>query len=318
MYIGRKLDRENRAMSSSPSINLPLVSIGVPVYNGERYIGKALDSILGQTYQALEVIICDNASTDRTQEICEEYARGDARVRYFRNPANLGAARNYNLTVEKATGKYFKWAAHDDICAPTFIERCVSILESEPRVSLAYPKTTIIDAEGRFMSNHEDEFNFREREAHHRWRRFCLAPLDCNAVFGVMRTDLLKATPCIGAYESSDRVLLGEFALMGEIAEVPERLFHRRYHEHISTNANPTKRSMATWFDPKSKGRFSRTKRFSAYIQSIFRVRLGFWQRLYCLYWLAVFYAQPERVARLVRNTFLAPFRGMRTAGHQI
>ncbi len=299
-------------------MNPPLVSIGVPVYNGERFLGNALDSILGQTYSAIELVICDNASTDRTQEICEEYAARDKRVRYFRNPNNLGAARNYNLTVEKATGKYFKWAAHDDICAPTFIEKCVEILEREPNVSLAYPKTMIIDAEGKFMSNHEDEFNFRESRPHHRWRRFCLAPLDCNAVFGLMRMDLLRRTPRIGAYESSDRVLLGEFALMGEIAEVPGRLFHRRYHEQISTNANPTKRSMAAWFDPRSKGRFSRTKRFVAYIQSIFRVRLGLWKRLYCLYWLALFYAQPERVARLVRNTLLAPFRGMRTAGNQI
>lgn len=305
-------------MTSSPSQNSPLVSIGVPVYNGERFLGKALDSILGQTYHSLEVIICDNASTDGTQRICEGYAARDKRIKYFRNPVNLGAARNYNLTVEKASGKYFKWAAHDDICAPTFIERCVTILENEPDVSLAYPKTMIIDADGKFMSNHEDEFNFREREPQQRWRRFCLAPLDCNAVFGVMRTDLLRSTACIGAYESSDRVLLGEFALLGEIAEVPERLFHRRYHEQISTNANPTKRSMAAWFDPRSKGRFSRAKRLVAYVRSILRVRLGLWKRLYCLFWLALFYVQPERVARLLRNTLLAPFRGIRTAGNQI
>jgi hypothetical protein len=165
----------------------------------------------------------------------------------------------------------------------------------------------------------EDEFNFREKEAHRRWRGFCEAPLDCNAVFGVMRTELLRKTPMIGAYESSDRVLLGEFALMGEIAEVPERLFLRRYHEKISTHAHATKKSMASWFDPRSKGRFSRTKRFIEYVKSIHRVRLSVVQRTICLYHLLMFYLQPARILRVIKNLFVSPFsRNVRTAGNQI
>ncbi len=300
------------------TISKPLVSIGVPVYNGEHYLPQALDSLLPQTYSNLEIIIFDNASTDSTRNVCQQYVKRDARVHYYRNDRNLGAARNYNLTVVKAKGKYFKWAAHDDLCEPTFIERCVEVMESDPHVSLAYPKTAIIDAEGKFKNNHEDLFDFREKEAHLRWRQFCEAPLDCNAVFGVMRTDLLTTTPCIGAFESSDRVLLGEFALLGEIAEIPERLFLRRYHEKISTNINPTKKSMAAWFDPKSKGHFSRTKRFFKYAKSIFRVRLSLYQRTFCLYYLVMFYLQPSRWTRLIKGLVVAPFKNLRTAGNQI
>ena len=98
----------------------PRVSLGFPVYNGERYLAAALDSLLGQTFRDLEVVICDNASTDRTAELCAAYAARDARVRYHRNPTNLGAAPNFNRTFELSRGEYFKWAAHDDVCAPTF------------------------------------------------------------------------------------------------------------------------------------------------------------------------------------------------------
>ncbi len=289
------------------------------MYNGERFLPFALDSILEQTHTNLEVIIFDNASTDSTEAIARAYAAKDKRVSYFRNATNLGAARNYNLTVEHANGKYFKWSAHDDICKPTFVERCVELLEREPKVSLAYPKTSIIGDDGALRNTMEDGFDFRESQPHIRWRRFCEAPLDCNAVFGVMRLDLLRKTPCIGGYEASDRVLLGEFALMGEIAEIPERLFLRRYHDRISTHAHATKKSMAAWFDPKSKGRFTRTKRFIEYLKVIQRARLNVFHRTYCLYHLTVFYLQPQRWVRLFKGLFVASIKkDMRTAGNQI
>ena len=295
-----------------------LVSIGVPVYNGERFLRFALESLLSQTHTNIEIIISDNASTDATEDICRSYAARDKRIQYYRNEKNFGAARNYNITVEKAKGKYFKWAAHDDMCDPMLIEKCVDVLEREPKVSLAYPQTIIIDDNGDFKSNHEDKFNFREPEAHLRWVQFCKAPLDCNAVFGVMRTDTLKKTPRIGAYESSDRVLLGEMALRGEIAEVQGRLFLRRYHGRISTNVHATKESMAKWFDPASTGHFSRTKRFVEYMKSIFRPSMSFVQRVYCMYHLTLFYLQPVRWIRLVKGLFVARFKDVRTAGNQI
>jgi glycosyltransferase involved in cell wall biosynthesis len=288
-----------------PNMSSPLVSVGIPVYNGERFLEAALDSILTQTHSNLEIIISDNASTDRTPEICKAYAARDRRIHYYRNDKNLGAARNYNLTVERASGKYFKWAAHDDVCAPTFIKRCVGVLERKPNVALAYPKTIVIDEHARIIDEaFEDKYDIRSPQAHVRYKLFTQTPLDCNAVFGVMRLHQLRNTPCIGSYESSDRVLLGELALHGEIIEVPERLFLRRSHPLISTNACKTKQSMAAWFDPTSSGKFSRLRRFLEYIRSVNRVSLSPLQRLYCYYYLLLFYERmyldPARWGRLL------------------
>ncbi len=285
----------------------PLVSVGIPIYNGEKFLEATLESILSQTYSSLEIVIFDNASSDGTRKICEAYASKDNRIQYHRNEKNLGAARNYNLTVEHATGKYFKWAAHDDLCMPPFIERCVEVLEREPNVSLAYPKTIIIDDHSSSIDDlFEDRFNFREPTPHLRYKTFTRTPLDCNAVFGVMRMSELKKTPCIGPYESSDRVLLGELALLGEIAEVPERLFLRRFHPNISTFACTTKKARAAWFDPNASGRFTRLRRFIEYIKSLKRVPLSSYQRVYCLFFLIIFYIKmylgPARWAKLLKK----------------
>src|SRR3990172_5611242 len=106
-----------------------LIAVGLPVYNGQKYLAQAIESILGQTFADFELIISDNASTDRTQEICQAYAARDPRVRYFRNERNLGAGPNYDLCFERARSKYFKWAAHDDVIAPDFLEKTKANLE---------------------------------------------------------------------------------------------------------------------------------------------------------------------------------------------
>src|SRR5438552_4723426 len=103
----------------------PRVSIGLPVYNAENYLVEALDSILAQTFTDFELIISDNASTDRTREICKYYESSDARVHYYCNETNIGGARNANLTFKLARGQYFRWAADDDVCAPTLLEKSV-------------------------------------------------------------------------------------------------------------------------------------------------------------------------------------------------
>src|SRR5215471_14033382 len=99
------------------------VSLGLPVYNGQRYLAGAIQAILDQTFSDFELIICDNASTDETESICRDLAARDPRVRYHRNPANIGAAPNFNKTFELSTGEYFKWLAHDDLHEPTYLQR---------------------------------------------------------------------------------------------------------------------------------------------------------------------------------------------------
>src|SRR5262245_36537007 len=121
------------------------VTTGMPVRNGQRFIRQAIDSLLAQTYRHFELIICDNASTDQTEVICREVAERDARIRYFRNQENIGPAGNHNKCFNLSRGEYFRWHAHDDMCAPTYLQRCVEVLDADPGVVIAYPRTTIVD-----------------------------------------------------------------------------------------------------------------------------------------------------------------------------
>lgn len=227
----------------------PTVSIGLPVYNGARFIAETLDSLLQQTYADLELIICDNASNDGTRQICEAYAVRDERIRYLRSDVNRGAAWNYNRAVEAAVGRYFKWASHDDLCAPTYLERCVEVLDRAPdSVVLAYPKTALIDADGNLLGPYEDGLDLRQPEPHQRLRALIRNLVMSNAVFGLVRRDALNRTRGHGTYISADYVLLAELAVQGQFWEIPEQLFLRRDHPGMSRRANTSSAELAEWF----------------------------------------------------------------------
>ena len=118
----------------------PKVSIGLPVYNGQKFIERTLESILNQDFDDFELIISDNASEDKTEYICRRYVQKDSRIRYSRNDVNVGAGENYNKVFKLAKGKYFKWAAHDDECHRTMLRRCVEVLDCAPdSVVMVYP-----------------------------------------------------------------------------------------------------------------------------------------------------------------------------------
>ena len=233
------------------------MSIGLPVYNGERYLKETLDCILAQTFEDFELAVSDNASTDGTQAICQAYAAQDRRIRYYRNAQNLGAARNYNRVFELATGEYFKWAAHDDLFAPEFLERCVEVLDCYPSVILCYSQASVVDEFGQRIGGDPVDLNLRSPRPDQRYaayhKRFRLHR-NCNPVFGLIRARTLKLTPLIGSYVASDEVLLGELALRGEFYEVPEYLFSRRDHPQTSVRAYRHFEDRVAWFDPSSKG----------------------------------------------------------------
>jgi len=134
-----------------PTINVnksPDISIGMPVYNGENYICEAINSVLNQTYQNFELIISDNASTDRTQEICIAYAERDARIKYFRQRENCGAHLNFIFVAMKAEGNLFTWLAHDDILLPEFLFEAVNYMLARPAVTLVTGDFKIIGSDG--------------------------------------------------------------------------------------------------------------------------------------------------------------------------
>jgi glycosyltransferase involved in cell wall biosynthesis len=281
--------------------NRPRVSIGLPVFNGDNYLAQALDSLLAQTYPNFELIISDNASADRTQEICKIYAARDQRIRYYRNEMNLGAARNYNQVFELSSGEYFKWACHDDICAPEFLERCVEVLDREPNVILCYPRTNIIDEHGKLIDRYSDCFSFDSPWPHQRFHSVFTAIRMLNPIAGVIRADMLKRTRLIANYPGSDAVLLAELSLLGEFHEIPEYLFYRRIHPRKSTLASKTSKELAYWFDPASRGKVlvPRWRRFLGFFTSVMHAQLRGYERVRCYMALGRFYLGPKRWRRI-------------------
>lgn len=230
------------------------LTVGMPVYNGERYMAETIDTILGQDVDGLELLVSDNCSTDATAEIVKDVMSRDDRVRYVRNESNVGAARNYNQLVEFSRAPLFKWAGYDDLLRPGYLARCLEVLDADADVIIAYPRTTIIDGEGAVLREHDDKLHLRQPDPVERLRAFTRDFTLCNPCFGVIRRDMLRRTSLVQPYVSSDVPLLVELALLGQWHEVPERLFERRIHDTSSRQGKVTMHDVAQWFDP-SKSR---------------------------------------------------------------
>jgi glycosyltransferase involved in cell wall biosynthesis len=209
----------------------PRVSIGLPVFNGENYLGEAIDSILAQTFGDFELIICDNASTDGTEAICRRHAETDQRIRYRRNPRNIGASANFNSTFELSSGEYFKWAAHDDLLAPACIESCVAALDREPDAILAQPLVGVIDTNGVILAITDNELQLADSpRPSDRFAALARQPRLCWEIFGLIRRDALVRTALIAPYPWSDVALCAELSLLGRFVLVPGVLFFNREH----------------------------------------------------------------------------------------
>jgi glycosyltransferase involved in cell wall biosynthesis len=207
------------------------VSIGLPVFNGEEFLSYAIGSILAQTYTDFELIISDNASTDGTEAICREYAASDRRIRYYRNDRNLGAAVNFNRTFELASGEYFKWAAHDDMLAPEYLEQCVAALDAHPDAVLCQTLVQQVGECDEFLSIFDSGVpNADSRQPSARFATSILTRHYAYDVFGVIRAEALAKTPLHLPYAGSDKVLLAELALGGPFTYVKEPLFIHRDH----------------------------------------------------------------------------------------
>lgn len=259
------------------------LTIGLPVYNGEPYIGAAIESILGQTFGDFVVVVSDNASTDSTEEIVRSYA-GDVRLQFLRSPENRGAAWNYNRVFAECRTPYFKWAASDDVLAPTCVERCYEAMREAPEdVVLVFPRTRLIGADGEPMGDLDDRLIVLETTPHARFGYVVRHVVWGNPAFGIIRSDVLRRSRGHGNYPSADWVLLAELALHGQFWQVPEPLFLRRFHGGTSRKANATAHEIAQWFDPNSKGGESEFRRvFREHFGSIKHAPLSSSERALC------------------------------------
>ena len=246
----------------------------MPVFNGAESIAASIESLLAQTWRDFELIICDNASTDATAVVCARYASADSRVRYHRNPRNLGANPNYNLALARASGPFFKWASANDLCAPTFLERCLAPLQGDPTVVLAYRRTTLIDVTGR-VEPYADGLDLREDDACLRLQH-ALERLRLNNVMnGIIRRATLARIPPLGSYPPADLALVIELALHGKFVEVPEPLFFRRF-DPASTLGLRDERDVVPFHDPTLRSRMllSKWRLHAAYFRAAWRAPL--------------------------------------------
>jgi glycosyltransferase involved in cell wall biosynthesis len=216
----------------------PLLGLGMPVFNGERFVGQAIEALLGQSFTDFELLISDNASTDATRDICETYAALDDRVRYVRHPANGGLPRNWNFVFRESRGQYFKWAAADDFVSPNFLAECVALLEQKPDAVIAFGGMWLVDDDGGTPSEYADAFEVAAPSAAGRF--FDVASrLGLNApISGVIRRGALQQTALIRPYPGSDVVLMAELALQGTFRMNPAAAFYRRlqrgcWSEHL-------------------------------------------------------------------------------------
>lgn len=268
------------------------VAIGLPVYNGEKHLDKAIESLLSQTYNDFELIISDNQSSDRTAEICRDYASQDARIRYICQEKNLGSVGNFNFVFRASNHQYFKWAAYDDICAPSFLEECVNLLDANSDVIWCHSRSIHIDIEGQPLPNESPTgFGYIFPGQPHRGSdrastRFSAIVLGGSSMmdsYGLYRSETLRKTGLYLPYFGSEKILLAELALHGRYAEVDQPLFFPRVHD-AAAGALQSAAQQQAFCAPDVSGSFVRAKLLQGYIAAISRAKVPFVERIRC-YW---------------------------------
>jgi hypothetical protein len=292
---------------------MAVVTVGVPVYNGENYLAETLTSLLAQSLKEFSIVISDNASTDRTSEICRSFQKRDGRIRYFRNDQNIGAAGNFNRVVELCDAPLFHGGACDDLYHPRFLERCVEALDRDPGLVLSYTRTKMIDEEGRplffdrerncYLDSYGDflmrpvpvhigtsgspEMRFREVL----WPMGWSLPLS-----GVIRKETLLKTALYRNYYGADKVLLAELALQGRFHQVREELFNKRVHRggtHYKTTRERARHEGSSAIPPQAR-------MLRDYTRMTLAADMGSRQRLHCMATIVGIARRPEVWRRLL------------------
>lgn len=228
----------------------PLVTIGLPVHNGADFVDQAITSVLAQTCTNFELLIADNGSTDDTVRICAAYSRRDSRIVLYRSPRNRGAAWNYSRLVGLAQGKYFKWAAHDDVLQPDFLSAGTTQLEQSPQAALWHTWAIDIDDQGRTIGSHRPAAYAGQSHAGQRIRDVLQSGPRAFETFGLIRHNCLLRTDRIAPYPGSNRVLLTQLAALGSFIVFPQELFLHREHPGRSEHVHRSLRDRSAWFSP--------------------------------------------------------------------
>lgn len=306
-------------------MNQPKISIGLPVFNGANFVAEAIQSVLAQTFTDFELVISDNASTDSTESICRDFAQRDQRIQYVRAAQNQGAAGNFNRTFELSSGKYFKWLAHDDTIAPTYLERAILALEQNPSVVLCHSKTAIIDLRGNLVTGQSEkdlaawdlqgispemeQKRITAMRCSHAYQRFLgvlLYSIRNHEVFGLIRREAMLRTGLHHPYVGGEKVFLAELSLTGSFHEVEEYLSFSRWHSQ-RFSSNVSARAQSQHMDPNGASRLKLPRQVRStrgYFAAVTHGQLGVLQRAGCLLALAKFLLQMKKWRKVIGDYF--------------
>lgn len=233
---------------------LPKLSIGLPVFNGARYLATSLDALLGQSFRDFELILADNASTDGTEQICRRYAAQDSRIRYYRQPHNLGSTPNHNFTLEMARGELFKWASYDDLYAWDLLESCVEILDRHAEVVLAHSWSATIDQSDNVVRAPRYPLATGAASAPERFRSL-LVEEGGDDYYGVVRAEVLRRVAPQGSFHHADRTIMAALSLHGPFEQVPDWRYFRRDHPAQAERACTSMRARCANMEPRRADR---------------------------------------------------------------
>lgn len=299
----------------------PKVSVGIPVYNGGKFIADTIESVLNQTFQDFELIISDNASTDATEEICRAYATQHECIRYYRNTVNLGLSRNFNRVFQLAKGEYVKLMAADDLCAPEFLEQCVDFFDQNPSAVLCYSRIQIVDSNLNYLSAEGAGINSLEANSTSPSKRFYELIRHNNhhhqgiEVYSLIRKSALDQTPLFGYYAHADRVFSARLGFLGTFHQIDKPLMFYRNHPGQASvvkkrrwfNLSEPTPHPSVW-DPEKMNQltFPEWRLNAEYLASINEASIGFIDRLVCYFYLLWRLLLHKNWARLVRDILIA------------
>jgi glycosyltransferase involved in cell wall biosynthesis len=224
----------------------PRVTVGLPVFNGGRFLGEAMDSLLAQDFADFEIVICDDASTDETAAIYRRYAALDSRIRIIRNPVHVGGVGNFRRALVEARGELFTWLAQDDLCDATYLSRLVEVFDRNQDAVSCLSGLRFIGDDGAFLYAED----YPDLHVHVPWprgrQRFFLNSYHPNyhmTLYALHRTTVLASafdglrTSEDGIWDSWDVRLPVILATRGRIVAIPEVLRSYRLHDGSWTRA---------------------------------------------------------------------------------
>ncbi len=240
-----------------------LVTIMVPVLNGELFLSMALDSLLAQDYPHFEVVILDNQSTDRTAEICCEYRRRDVRVKYVLDSVNRISHDAANHLATFINGEFCMIACDDDLWMPNYLSMLVQYLRQHPDVGLVYPNACYVDVEGnrgnqRLLS---DRHLYGKDESHflNVWRYLGQRRV-VPTIFGLYRSEAYLSALPFDTFDETiadvDNLFLIKLLLQTKVQGIGQVLFYYRNKFRGFNPSNGKSWSSSWWLYAQHQRRF--------------------------------------------------------------